>query len=130
MAIIRNQTIVALNENEVFVFGSNQAGIHGAGAAQIARIHFGAKYGVGEGLTGSSYALPTKDENFNVRSLNQIYDSLLKLKEAANQNPDKKFLLTRIGQGYAGLNERQIKPLVIQANLPENVVPWWVWEAK
>jgi hypothetical protein len=130
MAIIRNQTIVALNENEVFVFGSNQAGIHGAGAAQIARIHFGAKYGVGEGLTGSSYALPTKDENFNVRSLNQIYDSLLKLKDAANQNPDKKFLLTRIGQGYAGLNERQIKPLVIQANLPENVVPWWVWEAK
>ena len=47
--------------NTIFVFGSNPKGIHGAGAAKVAMEQFGAKYGVGEGLTGNSYALPTKD---------------------------------------------------------------------
>lgn len=47
--------------NTIFVFGSNPKGIHGAGAAKVAMEQFGAKFGVGEGLTGNSYALPTKD---------------------------------------------------------------------
>lgn len=49
--------------NTIFVFGSNPKGVHGAGAAKVAREQFGAVYGVGEGLTGNSYALPTKDLN-------------------------------------------------------------------
>lgn len=49
------------DKDTIFVFGSNPEGRHGAGAAKIAREQFGAQYGVGEGLTGSSYALPTKD---------------------------------------------------------------------
>ena len=48
-------------KDTIFVFGSNPEGRHGAGAARIAREQFGAKYGVGEGLTGNAYALPTKD---------------------------------------------------------------------
>lgn len=48
-------------KNTIFVFGSNPEGRHGAGAAKIAREQFGAKYGVGEGMTGNAYALPTKD---------------------------------------------------------------------
>lgn len=47
--------------NTIFVFGSNPKGVHGAGAAKVAREQFGAVYGVGEGITGNSYALPTKD---------------------------------------------------------------------
>ena len=43
-------------ENTVFVFGSNPEGRHGAGAAKIAKEKFGAIYGQGEGLQGSSYA--------------------------------------------------------------------------
>ena len=50
-----------LKENEVFVFGSNPEGRHGAGAAKVAREQFGAVYGQGEGLQGNAYALPTKD---------------------------------------------------------------------
>lgn len=46
--------------NTIFVFGSNPEGRHGAGAAKVAREKFGAVYGQGEGLQGSSYALPTK----------------------------------------------------------------------
>ena len=48
------------SDDTIFVFGSNPEGRHGAGAAKIAREQFGAKYGVGEGLTGNAYALPTK----------------------------------------------------------------------
>ena len=44
----------------IFVFGSNLAGNHGAGAALEAHKNWGAKLGVGIGLTGDSYAIPTK----------------------------------------------------------------------
>ena len=43
----------------VFVFGSNLAGRHGAGAAKFAREHHGAVYGQGVGFEGSSYAIAT-----------------------------------------------------------------------
>ena len=51
--------IDSLKENEIFVFGSNLAGMHGGGAARIARLHFGAVMGQGIGLQGQSYAIPT-----------------------------------------------------------------------
>jgi hypothetical protein len=129
MPFIKNKTIQSLSENDIFVFGSNLAGIHGVGAAQAARVYFGAQYGIGEGLTGKCYALPTKDENLNVRSLEDIYNSILKLKVIANENQNKTFYLTRIGQGYAGYTEDQIKPLVISSDLPPNIIPWWIWES-
>lgn len=52
---------VTPDANTVFVFGSNPEGIHGAGAAKTAATQFGAQRGVGEGITGNAYALPTKD---------------------------------------------------------------------
>lgn len=129
MPFIKNKTIQSLSENDIFVFGSNLAGIHGVGAAQAARVYFGAQYGIGEGLTGKCYALPTKDEKLNVRSLKDIHNSILKLKAIANENQNKTFYLTRIGQGYAGYTEDQIKPLVISSDLPPNIIPWWIWES-
>ena len=41
--------ITSLKPNEIFVFGSNLAGMHGGGAAHIAHKLFGAKWGVGVG---------------------------------------------------------------------------------
>lgn len=58
----------------IFVFGSNLAG--GAGAALTARLHHKAKLGVGRGLTGRAYALPTKDERLQVRSLEEIKEDV------------------------------------------------------
>ena len=62
-------------ENTIFVFGSNPEGKHGAGAARVALLKFGAKYGIGEGLVGNSYAIPTKDlrvlENNGLRSISE-----------------------------------------------------------
>jgi hypothetical protein len=128
MATIKNENIVSLNENEIFVFGSNRAGIHGAGAALYAATHFGAVRGVGEGLTGRSYALPTKRADFSVCSLPEIKLSLNILAESAKENQPYIFYLTRIGQGYAGLQEKVIKQLVLETDLPDNVLPWWLWE--
>lgn len=47
--------------NTVFVFGSNPKGVHGAGAALVAKTQFGAVQGIGFGLQGNSFAIPTKD---------------------------------------------------------------------
>lgn len=51
--------ITHLEENEIFVFGSNLKGIHGGGAARVALEKFGAVWGQGTGLQGNSYAIPT-----------------------------------------------------------------------
>lgn len=128
MPVIFNKFIESLGSNEIFVFGSNQAGIHCAGAALTAKLLFGAINGVGEGLMGNCYALPTKDHNFNVRSLTEIYKSLEKLKQCAIKNSAYTFYLTRIGQGYAGISEEEIKTMVNKVELPANVKPWWEWE--
>jgi len=56
----------------VFVFGSNLAGRHGKGAALYALQNEGAVYGQGVGRQGNSYAIPTKDENLTVMTLDDI----------------------------------------------------------
>lgn len=104
------ETVTEINENEVFVFGSNLAGHHGAGAAKAA-LAFGACYGVGEGYEGATYAIPTKDKILEVRSLENIQDSVNLFLKFAEQNPDKIFLLTPIGTGYAGYTADDIAPL-------------------
>ena len=53
------EIISELKENEIFVFGSNLAGLHGGGAARAAFNKFGAVWGQGVGFQGQSYAIPT-----------------------------------------------------------------------
>lgn len=53
----------------IFVFGSNEAGRHGAGAAKTAMRYHGAEYGKGFGHYGNSFAIPTKDMNLQVTEL-------------------------------------------------------------
>jgi hypothetical protein len=56
----------------IFVFGSNEAGVHGAGAALDAKIHHGAIYGHGIGRKGTSYAIPTKDTKIQTLDMKTI----------------------------------------------------------
>ena len=56
---ITPEWIDSLKPNEVFVFGSNLAGMHGGGAAMVAHLKFGAVMGQGVGMQGQSYAIPT-----------------------------------------------------------------------
>jgi len=95
----------------IFVFGSNLAGIHGAGAALFARENHGATYGQGIGLQGDSYALPTKDHNIRTLPLDTIkgyVDSFLKF---ARDNPTLQFKVTRIGCGLAGYVDSEMAPM-------------------
>ena len=104
----------------VFVLGSNQAGRHGKGAALFARQHHGAVYGVGEGMTGNSYAIPTKDKYMKTRSLNSIKRSVDRFIRYANNNPNLQFEVTKVGCGLAGYNEEDISPMFKDA--PSNCV--------
>ena len=67
--------IIKLKENEIFVFGSNPEGRHGAGSAKIAKDKFGAIYGNGRGAQGKSYALVTKNltQNYLEKETNILY---------------------------------------------------------
>lgn len=120
------------SDDTIFVFGSNPEGRHGAGAAKIAREQFGAKYGVGEGLTGNAYALPTKDlrvkENRALRSIPKetIIDSIKKLYQVAFEHPDKQFKVayrntdTASLNGYTGLE--MIEMFKEAGSIPSNIV--------
>lgn len=105
--------------SEVFVFGSNLAGRHGAGAALDAKTQYGAKTGVGEGPTGKAYAIPTKDAKLKPRSLKQIKKSVDKFLDYAQTKPKTLFRVTSIGCGLAGYKPSQIAPMFV--GRPTNV---------
>ena len=103
-----------LPENgEMFVFGSNLAGRHGLGGAWIARVKFGAKLGVPSGITGNSYAIPTKDQNLRTLSLEEIERHVNKFINATKWPllSNHKFFVTRVGCGLAGYKDHQIAPM-------------------
>lgn len=112
----------------IWVFGSNLAGRHGAGAALVAAASFGAVRGAGEGRTGQSYAIPTKDHSLAVLPLQAIRVSIAAFLEYARENPDLQFFLTRVGCGLAGYQDKVIAPLFAEAppncSLPKNWAPF------
>lgn len=110
----------------IFCFGSNERGRHGKGAALDARQRFGAIEGQGEGLQGSSYAIPTKDGAIQTLPLEQIAVHVDRFIEFARTNPSLTFQMTRIGCGLAGYTDAQIAPLFKDA--PRNVMLPGVWE--
>jgi hypothetical protein len=103
-----------------FVFGSNRLGVHGAGAARVARMQWGAKMGVGEGLTGRAYALPTKSDPRRTLAPDEVAVHVQRFLSVARDNPHAVFLLTKVGCGLAGFDERDIARLF--ADAPPNVV--------
>lgn len=104
----------------IFVFGSNLAGRHGKGAALHAIKHEGAIYGKGFGFQGTSYAIPTKDENLKTLPLNVIMSYVHAFISDASAHPHLTFLVTKIGCGLAGYKEDDIKPMFKRA--PKNCI--------
>lgn len=102
--------ITKLEDNEIFVFGSNLAGRHGKGAAKLAKEKFGAKYGEGLGRTGQCYAIPTKDEYVRTMPLEFIGNFIGQFCIYAEQHPELTFLVTEIGCGLAGYKPEDIAP--------------------
>lgn len=91
----------------IFVFGSNTAGVHGAGAAKTALEFYGAVPGKGEGAMGHAYAIPTRTfENGRLTTLplNTVTESVQRFLHEAGNHPGP-FYLTRIGCGLAGFED-------------------------
>lgn len=96
---------------DIFVFGSNLAGIHGAGAARFAVQRHGAIYGQGIGLQGRSYGIPTKDERIETLPLEVIAGFVTNFLNFARSRPGLTFYVTPIGCGLAGYKRPQIRPM-------------------
>ena len=109
--------ITSLQPNEVFVFGSNLAGMHGGGAARVARKLFGAVMGQGVGLQGQSYAIPTMQGG--VETIKPYVDEFITF---ASEHPELKFYVTRIGCGIAGFTTQEIALLFKNALGKPNIV--------
>lgn len=109
----------------IFVFGSNLAGIHGAGAAKYAFENEGARWKCGQGLVGNSYAIPTKDYNIRTLPLSEISKYAAQFLAYAFLHPELQFKVTRIGCGLAGYTDREIAPMFESA--PDNCLfdPKW-----
>lgn len=117
------ENITSLDRDEVFVFGSNLAGIHAGGAARVALERFGAVMGQGVGMQGQSYAIPTMQGG--VETIRPYVDEFIELAREWDQTT---FYVTRIGCGIAGFTDAQIAPLFAEAidlynvRLPESFV--------
>ena len=112
-----SERIMTLKPNEIFVFGSNLGGYHGGGAARIAMDRFGAVWGQGVGLQGQCYAIPTMQGG--VETIKPYVDEFIAF---AEQHPEYKFLVTRIGCGIAGFADEEIAPLFQEALRVENII--------
>lgn len=111
-----------MKEKEVFVFGSNKQGMHRSGAAAFAMKRFGAEWGVGEGLTGRSYALPTMEGRESLKEAVERFISF------ARENDGLTFYVTPVGCGIAGYTPEDVAPLFRKAAELENVnlpVSFW-----
>lgn len=118
LGVDRMQMKYSTENAPVFVFGSNEAGIHGSGAALDARRHRGAVYGKGFGHFGNSFAIPTKDLHIKTLPLENIKNYVNLFIDYANAHPELRFEVTRIGCGLAGYTDADIAPMF--AGTPEN----------
>ena len=116
--------IAELRDDEIFVFGSNLAGMHAGGAARMACRCFGAVWGQGVGLQGQSYAIPTMQGG--VETIRPYVDEFI---DFARRHPHLKFLVTEIGCGIAGFTPDEIAPLFAAAVSVENIwLPARFWK--
>lgn len=121
------ENISELEPNQVFVFGSNLAGEHVGGAAKVAREKFGAEWGVGEGMTGRCYAFPTLTEDLDQIPHWKLEKHIDNFFKTALDNPDKEFILTKVGCGIANYPEKYMKALFVDS--PKNVIKPEGWHA-
>ena len=114
--------IETLEQNEVFVFGSNIQGMHIGGAARVAYNKFGAEWGNGEGLQGHSYALPTME------GIERVKEAVNLFTESAKIHQELTFYVTPVGCGIAGYTPFEIAPMFEEASKLRNVylpVSFW-----
>lgn len=118
---------------QIFVFGSNLAGMHGGGSAAHAHKEHGAEWGNGVNLQGNSYAIPTLGTKLEPLPLETIREYVYAFLAFAFSHPDWKFNVVAIGCGIAGFKPSEIGPMFNGAsencNLPSEFFPFVATEA-
>src|SRR5688572_28237036 len=103
-----------LPDDVIFVFGSNESGIHGAGAARLAFDVYGASLNQGFGFSAQTFAIPTKDWKIKTLPLPVVEHYVSRfvafVKEPMVRNKWK-FYVTKIGCGLAGFKPEEIAPM-------------------
>jgi len=129
----------SLEENQVFVFGSNPEGRHGAGAARVAADHYGAIMGMGRGHMGQSYGLVTKNLTPNYtedlsgityrkageRSVSkiQMLVNIIHLYLYARKNPELEFMIAYTpAPNLNGYTPIEMADLFLTVPVPTNIV--------
>lgn len=112
--------IDSLLPNQIFVFGSNILGYHTGGASRMARKNFGAVWGQPEGLQGQSYAIPVDFGKGQVQE-KAVKDSIDKFVQFAKEHPENQFLVTRIGCGLGGFQDKDMALYFKEALKLDNV---------
>jgi hypothetical protein len=100
----------------IFVFGSNESGWHGAGAALHA-LTLGARTGQGFGPSGQTFAIPTKGWGLETLPLVAIQGYVDRFRVYATVRNEEEFQVTAIGCGLAGYDHS------VMAGLFHGVVP-------
>ena len=114
------ENITKLEPGQVFVFGSNEQGRHGKGAAKTA-LKWGAKYGEGHGHYGSTYALATVWVPGRKLDIPRLTLHVQRFIAYAKDSPDLTFLVTEVGCGLAGFAVKEIAPLFADAIHIKNI---------
>ena len=123
---IATDLISRLGRNEVFVFGSNDQGLHNGGAALKAVQRFGAQMGVAEGPQGRSYAIPTVGSSIGPEEIRAAFRRLV---DYAKQHPGLTFLVTALGCGHGGYTPETMAPLLVDGIHVENIhYPFAFWQ--
>lgn len=112
------------DDHRIFVFGSNRLGIHGAGAAAYA-AEIGAVHGLGEGISGNTYALPTCSVPGVGLPIHEVRTHVNRFLRFARQFPDKRFFVSEVGCGHAGFKAKDIAPLFASAPMNCDLPPGW-----
>tara|TARA_R110000772_G_scaffold16719_2_gene47237 strand:+ start:79 stop:423 length:345 start_codon:yes stop_codon:yes gene_type:complete len=110
----------------IFVFGSNLAGRHVKGAAKHAAWDYGAQQGIGEGITGLSYAIPTKGMHLEPLPFHEVDAAICRFLDYAKSHHGA-YLLTPISTGLAGHSKRRVWSVLAREGLPSNVYLTSTW---
>ena len=102
----------------IWVFGSQLGATHAKGDARIAVNHFAAKPGVVSGPTGRSYAIATRNQRSQPLPIADIAWEVSAFVSYARKHSEQSFVVSRVGNGMAGLHDGRIAPMFRDA--PEN----------
>lgn len=107
----------------MFVFGSNELGVHGNGAAKYAMEKCGARLGQGFGPMAQSFGIPTKDWEINPLPLEDIERYIKRFIAFTRRTMSDgwKFYVTRVGCGLAGYTPQEIASFFDSVRYQKNV---------